>query len=156
MYNKEHLCQFLVEAKKATYAAGDNAQIITEADNSKSIYYKKGDYKYHDNFFGGEPFGGREVVFYQDKPLYMMTYYGKVLESVIDFKEVPIILQHALAQIPLDHPFRGPKEFIENNFIYKNEYQGEIDDFSGQETISTNDGEIVFRAQYSGGLICQR
>lgn len=156
MVNKERLCQFLVNAKKATYAAGDNAQIITETDNSKSIFYETGDYKYHDNFFGGEPFGGREVVFYQNKPIYIMTYYGKVLVSNTDFKEIYKVLQHALSKIPLDHPFRGPKEFIENNFIYKNEYQGEIDDFSGQETISSSNGEIVFRAQYSGGLICQR
>jgi len=156
MFNKKNLSKFLVEAKKVTYAAGDKAQIITEADKSKSIYYEKGDYKYHDNFFGGEPFGGREVVFCQDQPIYIMTYYGKVLDSLADFKEIYKVLQHALSQIPLDYPYRGPKEFIENNLIYKNDYQGEINDFYGQETISTLDGKILFHTSYSGGFICQR
>ena len=29
-----------------------------------TIPYEKGDWKSHDNFFGGEPYGGRIIVFY--------------------------------------------------------------------------------------------
>lgn len=36
----------------------------------------------NDNFFGGEPYGGREVVFYEEKPVWMMVYYGWVAEGI--------------------------------------------------------------------------
>jgi UDP-glucose 4-epimerase len=36
MIDKKELCNFLVEAKKSTYAAGDLAQKIIDATNSKS------------------------------------------------------------------------------------------------------------------------
>ncbi|HCU70338.1 MAG TPA: hypothetical protein DIC35_01115 [Candidatus Moranbacteria bacterium] len=80
----EKLCEFLVKAKKATYAAGDAAQKAKEKDQSTTIIFEERDWKYHDNYFGGEPYGGREVVFFQNKPVYMMVYYGWVNEKAED------------------------------------------------------------------------
>ncbi len=65
MFNKTDLCKFLAEAKKSTYAAGDAAKKVVNDDKSTTLVYENGDWKYHDNYFGGEPFGGREVVFYK-------------------------------------------------------------------------------------------
>ena len=154
MNNKE-LCQFLVTAKKQTYAAGDQAQKTVEKDKSTTLTFEQGDWRYHDNYFGGEPFGGREVVFFQDQPVYIMTYYGRVSESIANPEQVYGILQKALSQIPEDRPFRGPKQLTEGSFSYRNSFSGEVDNFSG-EVVITRDGQVIYTAKYAGGLLDQR
>ena len=156
MIDKQRLCKFLVDAKKSTYAAGETAKKIVEADKSTTLIFEDDDLKYHDNYFGGEPFGGREVVFLQNEPIYIMTYYGLVNESVSDFEAVYKVLQKALSLIPEDHPFRGPKKYTEGDLIYENSYTGEIDNFFGEEIISTADGKEIYKARYIGGFVCQR
>lgn len=156
MIDKKQLCEFLVKAKKSTYAAGEIAKKIIENDKSTTMIFEDGDLKYHDNFFGGEPFGGREVVFWRNEPIYIMVYYGLVNESIKDFRSIYGILQKALSLIPEDYPYRGPKEYIEGDFIYKNSYIGEIDNFFGEETISSADGIEIYKAKYIGGLVNQR
>jgi len=156
MIDKKRLCKFLTDAKKSTYAAGETAKKIVEADKSTTLIFEDGDLRYHDNYFGGEPFGGREVVFLQNEPIYIMTYYGLVNESISDFEPVYKVLQKALSLIPEDYPFRGPKEYIDGDLIYKNTYTGEIDNFFGEETISLSDGKEIYKAKYIGGFVCQR
>jgi len=152
MIDRKQLCKFLVKAKKSTYAAGDMAKKIVEDDKSTTLIFVDGDLKYHDNYFGGEPFGGREVVFLKNQPIYIMTYYGLVEKSVTDFKKVYTFLQKALSLIPESFPFRGPKEYVEGDLIYKNSFTGEIDNFFGKETISQNKKEI-YKASYIGGFV---
>lgn len=156
MINKQRLCKFLVDAKKSTYAAGEMAKKNVETDKSTTLIFEDRDFKYHDNYFGGEPFGGREVVFLQNEPIYIMTYYGLVDASVDDFEPVYKVLQKALSLIPEDYPFRGPKEYIDGHFIYKNTFNGEIDNFFGEETISSADGKEIYKAKYIGGFVSQR
>lgn len=73
---KKDLQQFLLEANKSGYAGGKVKQWIKEKDGSTTILFEKNEWKSHDNFFGGEPYGGRTIVFYKDKPFWMMVYYG--------------------------------------------------------------------------------
>ena len=156
MIDKKRLCKFLTTAKRSTYAAGETAKKIVEADKSTTLIFEDGDLKYHDNYFGGEPFGGREVVFLQNEPIYIMTYYGWVDESISYFEDVYKILQKALSLIPEDYPFRGPNEYRENGLIYKNSHNGEIDNFFGEEIISSADGKEIYKAKYIGGFVNQR
>jgi hypothetical protein len=149
------LKEFLVKAKKSTYASEDKAQKVKENDKSTTLIFEEGDYKYHDNYFGGEPYGGREVVFFQCKPIYLMTYYGWVDEKIKDAGEVYRILQKALSLIPKEYPYRGPAEFIEDTYKYVNEYIGDVDNFSGKEFIEY-EGKIIYQAKYVGGLVDQR
>lgn len=64
MINLNELCKFLIKAKKSTYAAGDVAKKIVEDDKSTTMTFEDGDWRYYDNYFGGEPYGGREVVYF--------------------------------------------------------------------------------------------
>jgi hypothetical protein len=155
MIHKSELCSFLVRAKKSTYASEDESKKIFEKDTSTTLIFEEGDYKYHDNYFGGEPFGGREIVFFQGKPLYIMTYYGRIYENMVDGKEIYKILQQALTLIPEEKPYRGPKEYKEGDYIYTNDFVGEVDNFSGEETITLN-GKKIYKAQYVGGLVDQK
>ena len=156
MIDKQQLCKFLVKAKKSTYAAGDVAQKIVEVDKSTTLVFENGDWKYHDNYFGGEPYGGREVVFFQGKPVYIMVYYGWVSEGVVNVQEVYKTLQGALTLIPEDKPFRGPEKYSQDGAEYINVFKGEIDNFFGEEIIKSAEGKEIYRAKYIGGLVDQR
>lgn len=62
--NNEELKQFIYNASRATYASGDESLQERQSDGSTTIRFSEGIYAYHDNYFGGEPYGGKEVVFY--------------------------------------------------------------------------------------------
>lgn len=152
MLDKKELCKFLVEAKKSTYAAGDLAEDVINKDDSTTLVFENADWKYHDNYFGGEPYGGREVVFFKNKPVYIMVYYGQVDSSVSNVKDVYAVLMNALKLIPESKPYRGPEEYSSGEYLYKNIFTGEVDNFSGEESILKNNKEI-YKAKYIGGFV---
>lgn len=152
--NKEELKQFLVDANKAGYASGETRKWIEENDGSTTIRYKKGSWEYDDNFFGGEPFGGRTVVFHEGRAVWMMVYYGWVQEE-IETNSIFAILRNALAQIPEAYPYRGPENYKEGEFTYSNSWKGEVDRFTGSEQI-TKGNKMMYMADYMGGLVDQR
>ena len=145
------LKEFLVEAKRSTYAAGDTVSKIIEPDFSTTLEFSKGDYSYHDNYHGGEPYGGRETVSLKGRPIYFMGYYGRVYDGV-DLNLVYPVLQEALRLIPFNEPFRGPMEHLSGNFKYSNSSIGNVCNFYGSEVIYQN-GVIIYEAKYVGGLI---
>ena len=152
--SKKALRQFLIDSNRAGYAGGEEKKWVKEADSSTTIPFEKGPWKSHDNFFGGEPYGGRTVVFYNGKPYWMMVYYGWVEEGV-KTSSVYKVLRNALKQMPEDYPFRGPEEYKEGEFTYTNTWEGEVDRFAGEEQI-TRGGKLIYKANYLGGLVDQR
>lgn len=141
------LQQFLIEAKKHGYASDVPPQ--KEADGSFSNHFVKDEWSFHDNWFGGEPFGGREVVFYKQKPYWMMVYYGS--DSQTDEGTIPF-LRKALSNMPEDLPARGPKLFEEGDNRYQNLWKGALEKFSGEEKIFFK-GNKVYQAEYAGGFV---
>lgn len=148
--NAEDLKLFIYKASKATYASGDESLKQKQTDGSTTIVFSDGDFLYHDNYFGGEPYGGREVVFYKNKPVWMMVYYGLVYEGIN--KEIYEILVEALSSSTQDMPYRGPLEYIKDNWKYENVISGEVEHFSGKEKIF-KDGICVYEASYLGGFV---
>jgi len=152
--NKEALRQFLIDSNKAGYAGGKEKKWIKELDGSTTIPFKKGSWRSHDNFFGGEPYGGRTIVFYEGKPYWMMVYYGWVEEGV-ETNPVYAVLRSALKQMPEEYPYRGPKEYKDGEFTYVNNWSGEVDRFLGEERIIQGE-KLIYRANYIGGLVDQK
>ena len=152
--NINELRQFLLDSNNAGYAGGEEKKWIKESDGSTTIPFEKGLWKSHDNFFGGEPYGGRLVVSYEGKPYWIMVYYGWV-EQGVDTNVVYKILRGALKQMPSEYPFRGPKEYTEGDYTYTNSWQGEIDQYTGEEKIMHGD-TLMYKATYIGGLVDQR
>lgn len=72
------LKEFLVTAKINTYA-GDGVLCASLRLNSKDLHYNEGDLLYIDYYFGSADFIGEEVVFENQKPIWGMNYYGKML-----------------------------------------------------------------------------
>jgi hypothetical protein len=58
-----------------------------------------------------------------------------VNKEVKNIKELYSFLQKALSLIPETNPYRGPREYGENNLEYLNTFEGEVDNFFGEETI---------------------
>jgi hypothetical protein len=144
--NKD-LIGFLIKAKKSGYASYSNQ--IKEADGSFSTRFEEGDFKFHDNFFGGEPFAGREVVWYKNKPYWMVVYYGA---DTTGKEEAIPTLTKALSNMPDDFPTRGPKKLTNGEFEYENKWTGDIEKFYGEETIGKK-GKQIYKANYMGGLV---
>lgn len=145
---------FLLEANKHGYANENPPALVSEPDGSKTILFENDDWKYHDNYFGGEPYGGRLLVSNQNKPYWMMVYYGFVHPIIKDPGGVYGVLRKALSQMPADKPYRGPDELVEGDFRYVNKVEGDIENYSGEEIIYQNNKE-VYRAKYIGGLVDQ-
>lgn len=147
----DELRKFLIKSSTKGYSAGDNV-IQKNDDFSYSTSFESGNFKIHDNFFGGEPFGGREVVFFDEKPYWMMVYYGSdygKAEGLIAF------LRRVLAKPDFKIPVRGPKELVEGNFRYENKTLGALEDFVGEEKIYFK-GKEVYKANFSGGFVDRR
>lgn len=151
--NLDNLRKFIIESNRKGYASGNTG--IKEKDCSNTIVFESGDWRSHDNYFGGEPYGGRVVVFYKNKPVWIMVYYGKVENNVKDLSEIYGFLRRAISIVPEEYPFRGPAIFRENSFAYRNKWDGDIKSFSGKESISKN-GKRIYKASYIGGLVDQR
>jgi len=152
--NKEALRKFLIDSNKAGYAGSDDKKWVKESDGSTTINFEKDNWKSHDNFFGGEPYGGRTVVFFRHKPIWIMVYYGWVAKGV-ETNVVYGILKSALKRMPKNFPFRGPEIYKDEKFIYRNRWRGELERFSGEEKI-TKEGKLLYKANYMGGLVDQR
>jgi hypothetical protein len=153
-FDVEALRRFLVKANDAGYAGGDEKQWSKETDRSITIAFDKGEWKSHDNFFGGEPYGGRTVVSYEGAPVWIMVYYGWVTPEK-DANMAYGFLREALKAMPEEVPFRGPAVFEAKGLIYTNSWQGDLTRFSGREQITDGDSAF-YEASYSGGLVDQR
>ena len=75
----------------------------------------------------------------------MMVYYGGVDKHITNFTKIYEILGKALLNAPEDHPYRGPESVKEGDFEYKNNWTGEIDEFSGQEAISHQNEQLYWK-----------
>jgi len=161
MINLDELRKFKKEAHGAGYESENPKNEVKEADGSTTLWYESGDWKLHDNYFGGEPYGGRTVISYKNKPVWIMVYYGWLDDTVSDINEAYLFLRKAL-RAKKDPPvgeaeetFRGPKEFREGKFKYVNNWEGALENYSGKEEIYL-DGDLIYTAMYMGGLVDQR
>ena len=97
--------QFLIRAKKATYA-GKGAESAPSRPCSHDLEYTEGELTYIDSYLGGEKFAGEEALWRNGKPFWSMNYIGRVTGD--DFSGD--FLKEALLRVPQDMPFRGPLE----------------------------------------------
>lgn len=148
----EELKAFLVRANMP-HATG-TATTTKEPDGSRSIKYEEGDYRMHDNFFGGEPYGGRLVVFYKNEPLLLEVYYGRVYATQRTADEVYGFLREALRHPGKDNPYRGPAHYQKGQLTYKSIAEGDITNHTVKEYVYDGETEI-YSALVVGGLVDQ-
>lgn len=151
--NTERFTQFLIKAKKSTYAgAGDDFSLPSPLPDSKMLSFVENELEYRDIYFGMQQFSGQEVVSLKGQTIWSMTYSGRSIQNV-NVSGVYEFLRQALLQVSADAPFRGPKKLFDNTGLrYQNSFQGNIDFFSGEESIWHNDS-LLYRLYYTGGWI---
>lgn len=153
--NIQNLKEFILEANLRGYGSGDEKTREKQTDGSTTIVYIKGEWKMVDNYVGGEPYAGMTKIFFKDKVVWSMIYYGTVSKKVNGFKEVYWFLMKSLLKMPVNYPYRGPREFIEKDWKYTNEWEGKVQQFSGNEKIYLNN-EMIFWTKYIGGIVDAR
>ena len=145
---------FLLKSNDAGYAGGDEKTWIREDDGSLTIVFEDGEWKSHDNFFGGEPYGGRTIVFHHGRPVWLLVYYGWVAEESQPDR-LYAVLRNALKEMPEAAPYRGPERYEEGQFTYINRWEGELGRFTGREEIHET-STLAYQAEYAGGWVDKR
>ena len=153
------LLDFLITAKKNTYANGNALKVNSSRLGSKDYHYEEkfGDKRisYHDTYFGGEKFIGCEVVYIDDKPIWAMNYNGYSVVEYLSEEAMDNALRPALMQVGTDKcvlPLRGPSKFVNGEFKYTFEQFGTMENFTGLERIYKND-VLIYELHCSGGVI---
>lgn len=142
----------MVNAKKNTYASKRETGEDILIDGGKELRFKENEFLYIDKYFGFNPFIGEEIVFENEKIVWGMNYYGKIIQKVIPEKEVYQFLKEALKKVSEKNPFRGCSEFKSGFLKYQNKFKGDIKKFQGEETIYFK-GKIIYRLNFHGGLV---
>ncbi len=158
MIDLEALTDFLLKAKTGTYAA-DGAEVEPERPGFRELRYAQGDWDYRDSYAGYYCAPGQEVVRFQGKPIWTMSYDGGMSTEFHGnrafAKETFTFLKEALKRVERSHPFRGPKNFKEGDWEYLNDVRGTVEEFRGTEHILYR-GKPVFRQHYFGGMVIHK
>jgi len=154
MKNLDELKQFLIYSAQHGYG-NDNRIERKESDGSSTIEVSNEDFKMSDNYFGGEPYGGRTVISYKDQPAWIMVYYGGVVGDILGIDTIYPYLKEQLSNPDVEIPVRGPLSNTKDKFEYKLTVEGSLEDFSGLEEIFYM-GDLVFKTFIVGGLVDQK
>lgn len=144
---RESLIEFLLEAKKNTYAGKSNS-CASSRPASHDYRYENAEYLYIDTYLGGECFSGEEAVWIKNEPVYAMNYSGRVLQESFSGN----FLKAALREATEEMPYRGPACYQEGEYTYKCSVNGDIRWFQGFEEIYCNNRK-VYECFYHGGVV---
>ncbi len=139
---------FIVEAKRATYAAGVEGE-SGPRPGTKDIPWTKGGWSYLDSYYGGIDFLGQEAVWLDGKPVWGMNYYGRT-DVALSGPDLPRFLKAALLAMPTEAPYRGPERYVEGDYEYRCRWTGSLDDFAGTEDILYR-GRRAYKLEFHGG-----
>jgi hypothetical protein len=151
-FSLERLDAFIVRAKAATYVGG-GARSLSYRPGSHDLQFHEGAFSYLDSYFGGSDFLGQEVVYYEGEPVWVMNYYGRILEPArITAAEAGQMIQESLARMYEEGRFLGGFEHSIGNSTYVDASEGDVASFTGKEWIA-RDGIRVYELVYHGGLV---
>jgi len=153
--SQQELAEFLVFAKRNTYASEQNRHQVKPAlPGSHQYEVRDGALFYLDIYFGNAYFTGHETVYLKTTPIWGMSYAGGVSKDFPDEKVKPLFdfLRQALRKVDHKMPFRGPETFQQGDYRYSNRVLGNLSRFSGTETIFSEELSI-YHLHYSGGMI---
>ena len=141
---------FLIKAKQNTYCSRGKMEDPSRP-KSKDYAFKMYDYYYLDSYLGNKNFIGEEVVWQNESVFWGMNYNGQLLvnDCPHGFSK---FLKEALKNVNEESPFRGPKEFKQDNFTYECSWDGDINFFNGIEIIKYNN-EKIFKLNFHGGFL---
>lgn len=148
----DELTAFIVEAKRRTYA-GSGAPALSLRPASHDLEFIRGDFAYHDCYFGGTDFTGEEVVYWRGTPVWAENYFGRILEpDLIDGERAGEVIKSSLTKLYTEDRFLGGFEAQDGDCTYQDASRGDTTWFQGREWID-REGRTVYELYYHGGLI---
>lgn len=151
MDNKK-LLAFLISARSNTYA-GAGGKVKPAFPGSTQLEYKKGGLLYRDiNNLGRGIFMGLETVYFKNKPVWSMCYYGDFTKMTEE--EIDKILRAALIKYKTKTRLWHKIEWKKDGFKYVciPDFKIDIEKVAGLEEVYKN-REKVYYLFYAGGLI---
>lgn len=152
---------FLIESKRHGYATG-GAEKVTES-GAKEIVYERGDWRYTNNYVGGDTFMGYEHVSVRHPedptkwlPIWSMNYEGGIFDGRMSEVELASWLGKVLCRPDDNLPIRGPFNFRNSEGVYSlMPYKGadRLELFQAEESIRTHDGRMLYAASFVGQLV---
>ncbi len=149
MMTEQALREFVVEAKRATYAGCGNKAVPSRL-KSKDLPYEKGPFKYLDSYVGDLHFAGEEIVWYQEDPVWGMNYYGTLFDDAPE--AFGAFLKEALRRVEPEAPYRGPRSYQQGELEFRCCWQGELSFFQGEEEIYYR-GKLLYKLLFHGGRL---
>lgn len=150
--DNQSLHDFIVRAKAATYVGGGQPTSSCRS-GSHDLKFIDGNFTYLDSYFGGRDFIGEEVVYHEEKPVWAMNYYGRILNiGLITPAQAGQVIKASLSKMYTEARFLGGFEHQHEEFTYTDTNEGYMTSFRGREFISRS-GETVYELLYHGGLI---
>lgn len=146
-FEKAEIIDFLIKAKKSTYAGKGN-ETKPSRPNSHDLEYVEGELKYIDTYLGGENFLGEEALWKNDVPFWSMNYAGRVLSEEFSGS----FLKEALRLVSKDNPYRGPIIYQRGQYKYHCVINGDFKWFQGYEEIYFNDNK-TYECYFHGGEV---
>ncbi len=153
MWAKDNLIDFIVDAKKISYASGNES--IRLEKGIKEYSFNSNDFSYKDTYFANLIDAGQEVVWFKDLPIWVMLYRGGMVNNDSISRECFSFLEKAISNLSKNFPTRGPAKFEDFPFSYYNVNQGDIFNFFGTEYIYLN-SVLIYTKNYIGGLVKHR
>ncbi len=146
------LNSFIVRAKARTYVGGGE-HVTSSRLGSHDLRFIDGKWTYLDSYFGGTNFIGEEVVYFDDKPVWAMNYYGYILrDDLLTAAQAGQMIKASLSLMYKEGRFLGGYTHTENDLTYVDTSEGDANHFHGKEFIRR--GEIIaYELVYHGGLI---
>ncbi|MBD5537387.1 MAG: hypothetical protein HDQ99_17360 [Lachnospiraceae bacterium] len=145
--DENEIVDFLILAKRNTYAAVKN-QTASSRKNSHDFCYEKDGFTYYDSYLGGKYFAGEEAVWRYDSPIWSMNYTGRVVGENFD----GVFLKEALMAVPKELPFRGPEIYTKGDYQYRCRVDGSFEWFQGYEEIFYG-SEKIYECYFHGGVV---
>ena len=84
-----------------------------------------------------------------------MNYYGVTIDDSLTEEVMDKVLRVALMKVGEDKdiiPIRGPKEFINEDYLYTFNVDGDMENFIGTEQIY-KDKKLIYELKCHGGII---
>lgn len=148
--DKDKLLEFLLKARTKTYA-GASGEVNPALSGSKQLEYKEGDWLYLDVYFmGNNKFAGLETVYFKDKPVLSMSYYGNYQKMTEE--EVDKILRGALIENWQTARLWKNVSWQKDGYQYACDGNGDIEEFDGSENI-TKGSDTLYYLYYAAGYI---
>jgi hypothetical protein len=146
------LIKFLLKARANTYA-GSGGKVDSLLRGSDQLEYAEEDWLYRDIYYTGkEIFMGLETVYYQNKPIWAMSYYGNF--KGMTEQEIDNILKKALLENWQTARTWEKSEWQKEDYKYicEPDFDGSIKEMAGFEKI-LKQGKQVYTFFYAGGII---